>query len=91
MNPLLETVLTIAILVEIITNFVKKLIPSLDKQYITVIAGAIGIFLSWVTQTGIFSSLQIHVALHEIDYILTGIIVSRGANIVHDLAKRLNF
>ncbi|HHT36463.1 MAG: hypothetical protein ACE3NC_09000 [Candidatus Wallacebacter cryptica] len=75
---------------EVITNFVKTLVPNLDKSYITTIAGLIGIILAWLTGVGLFSTLDIPVKYVAVDHILTGVIVSRGANIVHDLASKLN-
>lgn len=87
---LLQKVFTLALLTEIITNFVKTLVPDLDKNYITTIAGLFGIVLTWLADVGIFMTLGIPLKFVLIDYILTGIIVSRGANLVHDLAKRLN-
>jgi len=83
-------VLILAVLAEVITNLVKTLIPNLDKNYITTAAGLIGIMLSWLTCVGIFSALGIPLKFMTVDYILTGIIISRGANIVHDIAKKLN-
>lgn len=91
MEHLLHRVLAIALLVEITTNFVKKLVPNLDRQHITIVAGCIGIFLAITTRTGILKILEIPVQFPAIDYLLTGIIMSRGANIVHDLAKKLNY
>ena len=87
---LLHKVLALAVLSEIITNFIKTLAPSLDKSYIPPIAGIVGIILSWLTCVGIFSTLDVPVKYAVVDYILTGVIVSRGANIVHDLADKLS-
>jgi len=80
----------LALLSEIITNFIKTLVPNLDKAYIPTIAGVVGIILSWLTCVGIFNTLDVPVKYVAVDYILTGIIVSRGANLVHDLADRLS-
>jgi len=87
---LLHKVLALAVLSEIITNLIKTLAPNLDKAYIPPIAGIVGIILSWLTSVGLFSTLGIPVKYALVDYLLTGVIVSRGANIVHDLADRLN-
>jgi hypothetical protein len=62
----------------------------LDKAYVTTIAGLVGIILATLTGVGIFATLDIPVKYAIIDYLLTGVIISRGANIVHDLASRLN-
>ncbi len=92
LDPLiLHKVIIIAILVEITTNFIKTIIPDLEKRYITIVAGGIGILVASLTGISILSTLDIPIAFQPLDYVLTGIIVSRGANIVHDLSKKLNF
>lgn len=87
---ILHKVLAIALLVEIITNFIKQLVPNLNKNYITTVAGVIGITLSFLSCVGIFETLGIPLKFDAIDYFLTGIIVSRGANFVHDFSNKLN-
>ncbi len=90
-DPLvIHKVIIIAMLVEVTTNFIKIIIPNLEKRYITIVAGLIGVLVSTVTGVGILGTLDIPVNFVPLDYILTGIIVSRGANLVHDFSKRLN-
>lgn len=90
MNLLLGKVAAIAFLDEVLTNFIKTLIPSLNRVYVPIVAGLVGIALSWTTNIGIFSALDIPIKSTILDYIITGILISRGANLVHDLAKTLN-
>lgn len=90
METLPHTVIALALLSEVLTNFVKTLVPNLDKAYITTIAGILGIMLAWLTDVGAFHDLGIPLKYPFLDYFLTGVIISRGANIVHDLAKKLN-
>ena len=54
---LLQKVLALSMLSEIITNFIKTLVPNLEKAYIPTIAGVVGIILSWLTCVGIFNTL----------------------------------
>ncbi|HHY09481.1 MAG TPA: hypothetical protein GX528_02825 [Firmicutes bacterium] len=91
MNQVLGKVIAIAFLVEILTNSVKNALPKLDRTYLPLIAGIFGVALSWTTGIGILASLQIPIRNILLDYLITGVIISRGANIVHDLAKTLSF
>jgi len=90
MDMILAKVTAIAFLVEVLTNLVKALVPDLEKRYITIVAGVLGILIATITGTGILATLEIPVQFVYVDYFITGILVSRGANIVHDLAKALN-
>lgn len=91
MDPLiLHKIIVIAFLVEIITNFIKNIVPDLNKTFIMISAGVIGILISMLTGIGILDTLEIPTRYPMADSIITGIIVSRGANLVHDLSKKLN-
>src|SRR5690554_6499733 len=90
-DPLLvHKVLVIAVLVEITTNIIKTFAPTLESRYFTIVAATIGIIIALMTDIGILSSLNLPVRYATFDYILTGVIVSRGGNLVHDLATKLN-
>ena len=39
---------------------------------------------------GVLSTLEIPVRYLLLDYLVTGVVISRGSNIVHDLAKTLS-
>lgn len=91
MNQILGKVIAIAFLVEVLTNSIKNALPKLQSRYLPLIAGILGVILSWSTGIGILSSLQIPIRNTILDYLVTGVIISRGANIVHDLAKTLSF
>ncbi|HHU62563.1 MAG TPA: hypothetical protein GXZ55_11520 [Natronincola sp.] len=90
MDVLLGKVLAIAFLVEILTNTIKAALPSLNRNYIPFIAGFLGICVAWMTNIGIMDSLEISVRHKIIDHFVTGMVISRGSNIVHDLAKTLS-
>ena len=66
------------------------LVPSLDKRHITIVAGVLGVLVAFITRTGVLHALEIPVQFDYVDYLITGVLISRGANIVHDLAKTLN-
>ena len=65
-------------------------VPSLDKRHITIVAGVLGVLVAFITRTGVLHALEIPVQFDYVDYLITGVLISRGANIVHDLAKTLN-
>ncbi|MGI6641342.1 MAG: hypothetical protein ACOX48_07685 [Limnochordia bacterium] len=90
MDVVLAKITAIAFLVEVLTNAVKSLVPSLDKRHITIVAGVLGVLVAFITRTGVLHALEIPVQFDYVDYLITGVLISRGANIVHDLAKTLN-
>lgn len=90
MDQLLGKVLAIAFLTEVLTNTLKAAAPNMNRRYIPLAAGVVGVALAWSTGIGILSSLRIPVRFVALDYAVTGVIISRGANIVHDLAKALS-
>lgn len=90
MDQLLGKVTAIAFLVEVLTNTIKTALPNLNRQYIPFVAGCLGVALSWGTGVGLLSTLEIPVRHILVDYLITGVVISRGANIVHDLAKTLS-
>jgi hypothetical protein len=86
----LTTILVLAIIVEFTTEIVKNIAPSIRGQYSRIIAVLIGMILCVTTRNGILSTFGIYILYPIIDYILTGLIISRGSNIVHDLISKLN-
>lgn len=85
----LTTVILLAVIVEVLTNSVKAVIPSIKeshkKQGSRIASAIIGIILCITTRIGILTNLNIYITYNLIDYIITGIIISRGANAVHDI------
>ena len=82
-------VLVIAILAEAVWETLKMAWQgnkfSIDKLGALVI----GIIVAVCAQVDLFSMFGVVLAYPIIGYILTGIIISRGANFVHDLLKKL--
>ena len=77
---------------EILKNFVSS-IPSVNEKTMKLInvAGAllIGILIAVLTDTNIFLLLDIEMKWPAAGVVLTGILISRGSNYVHDLMKKL--
>ncbi|NLJ80300.1 MAG: hypothetical protein GX335_04680 [Firmicutes bacterium] len=90
MNQLLGKVAAIAFLVEVLTNTIKTIVPNLNRKHIPFVAGLLGVVLAWSTGIGLLAALQIPIKHALLDYLVTGVVISRGANIVHDLAKTLS-
>ncbi|HPT84059.1 MAG TPA: hypothetical protein PLM25_09215 [Limnochordia bacterium] len=90
MDQLLGKVLAIAFVIEVLTNTIKALLPDLNRRHLPLISGVLGVCLAWVSGVGLLSTLDIPVRNVLLDYLVTGIVTSRGANIVHDLAKTLS-
>lgn len=90
MEQLFGKVLSIAFVVEVLTNTIKAALPNLNRRYIPFLAGILGVTLAWATEIGVLNTLDIPIRYHALDYLVTGVVISRGANIVHDLAKTLS-
>ena len=86
----LSTILVLAIIVEFTTEIVKSIFPSVRSRYSRIIAILLGMILCVSTKSGLMAIFNITPHLPLIDYLLTGIIISRGSNIIHDLVKKLN-
>ncbi|MFW6381425.1 MAG: hypothetical protein ACOCZ3_02660 [Bacillota bacterium] len=81
----LTTILLLSVIVEVVTNGVKSIFPYLKGDRSRIVAAIIGISICIITNTGILSQLNIAIRLLSIDYIITGIIISRGSSAVHDI------
>ncbi len=84
MEPL-SIVLVLSVMVEVITNGIKAAFPVLKGEKSRIVATIIGILLTVSTRVGILSTLNIEINYIVIDYIITGIVISRGSNAVHDI------
>ncbi len=89
----LSTIFLLAVIVEVVTNAIKAAFPFVkggeEKNGSRITAAVVGIILCITTRVGILKNLNIDISLEILDQIITGIIISRGANAVHDLASTL--
>ncbi len=81
----LTTILILAVIVEIVTNGIKATFPFLKGHRSRIVAAAIGIMICIIANIGILTNLNIEINQIIIDHILTGIVISRGSNAVHDI------
>lgn len=80
----------VAILVEAIWENTKMIWENGKASIDRIGALVIGILVCVLTSIDIFSIVNIPIAVPIVGSVLTGIIVSRGANFVHDLLKKIN-
>ncbi|NLM96802.1 MAG: hypothetical protein GX175_04165 [Halanaerobiaceae bacterium] len=87
----LTTSLLMAVIVEVVTNGIKSALPFIkavnNKNGSRITAAIVGIVLCITTNLGILNRLRIDISIKLLDYIITGIIISRGANAVHDISS----
>jgi len=83
------TILTVAILVEAIWENLKMTWQdgkfSLEKLGILILA----IIVAILTKIDLFNVVGINITIPYVGSFLTGIIISRGANVVHDLFSKI--
>ena len=84
----LSALILLSILVEMATNTVNKAF-TLKGEVSKIIALMIGIILCISTQIGVLANLNIAIKYPLVDYIITGIIISRGSNAAHNLISIL--
>jgi len=80
----------VAILVEAIWENIKMIWENGKASIDRIGALVIGILVCVLTSVDIFPIVNIPIAIPIVGSVLTGIIVSRGANFVHDLLEKIN-
>ena len=87
------TIILTSVLAEGLWQILKELIPDISEKawnYVNKIGSlASGIFIAVLTNVNIFTILNLDIKYPVIGVILTGIIISRGSNYVHDLMGKL--
>ncbi|MBS4030008.1 MAG: hypothetical protein KGZ63_01075 [Clostridiales bacterium] len=86
----LSTIFVLAIIVEFSTEILKSIVPSIRGPHSRGAAVLIGMILCVSTRSGLLASFNIYPLYPQIDYLLTGMIISRGSNIIHDLVSKLD-
>lgn len=84
----LTIIIVLSVLNEIITEIIKTAFP-IFKGYAMIIAIVCGVVLCIQAQVGLMSVLGVTMRSPVIDYLLTGVIISRGSNVIHDLISQL--
>ena len=84
------TVLLVAIFTEAITEWIKLAFPMLHEKdtYIYLITAVVGIGICFGANVGILHAAGVECNVY-LDFVCSGIIISRGSNYVFDLMKKL--
>ena len=83
------TIITIALLVEAIWETLKMVWQEGKINVNTIGALIVGIGVSILAKIDIFAMQGISLSIPLIGWVLTGILMSRGANFIHDLFNKL--
>lgn len=86
----ISTVFILSLLVELSTEIIKSAVGFIRGSRTQFVSIVLGIVICFVTTTGILSALDIYIRIPAFDFLITGLIISRGSNIVHDLIKKIN-
>jgi hypothetical protein len=83
----LADLLVLALMTELAANFLRNFVPA-AKGSVPLVTGALAALLCLFTSTGLVAAAGL--SLPEwLDYVLTGAVVTRLADLVHGLAKKL--
>ena len=83
------TIITIALLVEAIWETLKMVWQEGKINVNTIGALIVGIAVSILAKIDIFAMQGISLSIPLVGWILTGVLMSRGANFIHDLFNKL--
>ena len=81
--------LALSIFVEAVTEAVKGFFPATKTASARVISLAVALVVCVAAKVGLMGLLGVPIRYAVIDYVLTGIIISRGSNVTHDVVKKL--
>ena len=84
----LTTIFVLALMVEFSTEIIKGVFGA-RKGMGKALAILMGMILCVSTRTGLLQTFGLDILYPMMDYLLTGLIISRGSNIVHDLFSRI--
>ena len=87
------TLIVVAILSEAIWEILKNLIPNLNDKvwtYINLVGSLlVGILIAFIADVNIFALLSIELKWPIVGIVMTGVLISRGSNYIHDLVGKL--
>lgn len=83
------TIVTVALLVEAIWETLKLVWKDGKANVNTIGALVVGILTAILAKLDIFAMQGISLTIPFVSYVLTGILISRGANFIHDLFNKI--
>jgi len=84
------TIALLAVVVEQVTGIIKNAVPGVRDEWSQIIAIFVGITLSVGARVGVLVELNVPIAYPLVDYIITGLLISRGSNLVHEMVHGVN-
>lgn len=88
MNELL-ILITMGVLVEAVVEVIKSIFNEGKVNYSVLLSIIVGILFAFTLRVDLFSLLGIEVHIAYVGTVASGLIVSRGANFVHNLISKL--
>ena len=89
MGNAFATLIVLAILVEVCVDIIKSAAPAIKGWGSQLASIVVGILLALATTTGMLAILDVSLSMPWIDFFLTGLVISRGSNFIHDLLSKL--
>lgn len=86
----MKELLILAVLVESLVQIVKSLFDNGKLNRTVLVSIAVGLLLAFTIDLDIFSILGLEARIAFVGVIATGLLISRGANFVHDLIDKLH-
>ncbi|MBT9133783.1 MAG: hypothetical protein DDT38_00509 [Firmicutes bacterium] len=80
----------LAVIVEQVVGIIKSAFPKVRNHYAALAAIVVGIALCVGTRVGVLSALNVPIAYRILDYVVSGLLISRGANLIHDLLQNFS-
>ena len=80
---------TLGVLVEFVVEIIKSVIDNGKVNKNVVLSLAVGILIAFTTQIDTLELLDIPAYIPYVGVVISGILVSRGSNIVHSLMEKL--
>lgn len=85
----LGTLAVLAVMTEFLTEMIKENIPFAQKIPGKWIAAALGIIICFLTDNGLLAIVGGYSRFPYLDYFITGLIISRGSGVIHELIDSL--
>lgn len=85
----LETLAVLAVMTEFLTEMIKDNIPFAHKIPGKWIAAALGIMICFLTDNGLLAIVGGYSRFPYLDYLITGLMISRGSGVIHELIDSL--
>ena len=85
----MKEITILAILVESLVQIIKSLFDNGKLNRTVLVSIAVGLLLAFTINLDIFEILGLEARIAFVGVIATGLLISRGANFVHDLIDKL--